>query len=234
MRSRTRRLGWFLMVAFAVLWGVGIACAEEMPPDGLAGPRRAVSFTPDTPQNCATFCITEWGLSVLATQTKRRIDRYVLTDALGLMVNLGRHEAVGASAEMRLAGDILNLAPTIRYKHWMKGGQSADLLLGYIAASGRPKSSFRPVGPMLEARYTMRATTKLATTSLRVGVCQYRTSDLDQDLDQDQPEHEKRVLRAYGGLTVGGVPGAAGWGVQLLIFGLVFVGVAALNGVSTG
>jgi hypothetical protein len=189
--------------------------------------RRSFSFSPQPYDRCDYFMITEFSTSAVAMKVPHShlSDQFLFTDSFGFMKNLEGGSALGASIDLHLSdgsGDLdreaIQVAPTLRYKHWLPRKQSLDLSIGYI-----PKGAdLGLVGPIANLRYS-----PLSTFYVQAGVCQFREFTLIPGSFYEY--HEERKTRLFGGAGVGGVPATIFWGVQL-VGAVVVAGSLAASG----
>jgi hypothetical protein len=185
-----------------------------------APPHHAIAFSPDRGERCDYFFVTEFNVGVSGTRamTQDAVDRYLFTDALGLMRNLDRTRAVGASIDAHLTGGAIRFTPTIRFKQWLSNRISIDLTLGY---ANTPVEQEGVVGPIVAVRYSPTAWFHLQAGGFRnrnVRSIQYFP---DYSVDSDTQ------LQLYAGAGLGGLPGLISWGVQA-------IGIASLAAALSG
>src|SRR4029077_587717 len=122
----------------------------ETSPD-VAKPHRSIVFSPDRADRCDYFFVTEFNTDITGVKSQDGVDRFLFTDALGLMRNVDRTRAVGLSIDAHLTAGRLGFAPTIRVKQWLAGRSSIDLSLGYVHT---PIEKEGIVGPIVNVRYS--------------------------------------------------------------------------------
>jgi hypothetical protein len=194
----------------AVAAGVGIA--TPAPALGNASgfvtePHKAIVFSPDRPDRCDYFFVTEFSTGITGVKSQDGADRFLFTDALGLMRNIDRTRAVGVSIDAHLTAGALRVAPTLRFKQWLAGRSSLDLSLGYAHTSIVQEGV---VGPIVDVRYS-----PTAWFHVQAGACRIRTVSsifYFPDLHVDQSSR----VEFYAGAGLGGVPGVISWGAQAI------------------
>ncbi len=90
-------------------------------------------------------------MGVTSVKSQDGVDRYLFTDAIGLMRNIDRSRAVGASIDVHLTAGAFRFTPTIRFKQWLTGRRSLDLSLGYASATIEQEGV---VGPIVDVRFS--------------------------------------------------------------------------------
>ena len=201
-----------LWIFVATLVAVVVACravsADGQPVDVRqpAPAQRGLAFSPDTPDRCKWFFITESNVSFVPMDASSPFDKLLIDDSCGLMKNVGSRDAVGASMDLILAQDF-HFAPTLRYKRWF-GAHSVDLMLGYI-----PGETEGPTGPILTARYS-----PARLFQIQIGGCRYRQTTY-QYIDPSGWTEERTPLQFFLGIGFGGAAGTALWGVQAILVG---------------
>jgi hypothetical protein len=191
--------------------------AQVAPP---RGPRRLLSFTPHRRDECAAFVVTETSVNRVDIQTGDAMDQYLVTDCIGLMMNLDPRWAVGGAVELHWALGTIKVAPAVRCRRWFGREQSVEASLGYIS-DGEPGL----VGPIVSARYS-----PFPGLCLQGGVARYR----EQRYAYDPVTYRGRTWnhdtsRAFGGVGLSGPGGAAIWGIQALAVGVAIALFAGMG-----
>jgi hypothetical protein len=173
----------------------------------VAAPHRTIVFGPDRPERCDYFFVTEFSVGATNRKSQDAVDRFLLTDGLGVMRNIDRRRALGVSIDAHLAAGAIRFAPTIRYKHWLAGRSSIDLLLGYAHTAIQQEGV---TGPIVDVRYS-----PTQWFHVQAGACRIRNVRSifyypDFHVDEDTR------LRVHAGIGLGGVPGVVSWGVQAI------------------
>ena len=207
MRSRSIFVGRILAAVVAgTVWASSLAHAESF---------RTTSFTPDRPERCTFFFVTEFDAGVTGGRARDVTDRFLFTDALGLMANIDRTRAVGASLDVHLVEGAIRFTPTFRFKQWLAGRRSLDASLGYAFASAEEEGLVGTIGTI---RYSPTQWFHLQAAACRVrNVTSIRYSP-DFHVEGDTRFH------LYAGVGLGGVPGIVSWGAQ----GVGFLTLVAL------
>jgi NADPH:quinone reductase-like Zn-dependent oxidoreductase len=182
------------------------------------GGHRTFAFSPDRPERCDYFWVTEFNTSVTGVNSQDAGDHYLFTDALGLMRNIDRTRAVGVSVDAHLTGGAFRFTPTLRFKQWLAGRSSIDLTLGYAHSSIVQEGV---AGPIADLRYSPNA-----WFHVQAGACRIRNVTSIFYLP-DYQVNETTRLQLYAGAGLGGAPGVASWGAQVIGFAAL---VAALSG----
>lgn len=183
--------------------------------------RRPLSFTPHRFDQCAFFAVLEASWNRGAMETGDSMDKFLITNGIGLMKNIDQHWAVGGVVDLHWEGGVMKVAPTVRCRRWFAGEQSVEASLGYIANPTPTndvlmRSGMSLVGPIVSARYS-----PTPGFFVQGGMCRYR----EQRYDYDPPTYTARYSthdssKAYGGIGLSGPGGAVAWGVELLALGL--------------
>ncbi len=181
----------------------GTAHGESSP--GFAEPHRTIVLTPDRPERCDYFFVTEFNAGVTGVKSQDGVDRFLFTDALGLMKNIDHSRAIGASIEAHLTAGATRFAPTIRFKQWLKGRSSVDLSLGYAITSIQQSGV---AGPIIDVRYSPNA-----WFHIQAGACRIRDINSIYYYPVYRVEDTSEV-QAYVGAGLGGVPALVSWGAQ--------------------
>ncbi len=197
------------------------ACALEAGPlaarDSLP-PVRGLSWRPAPYPRCRAYVLTEAGVDVAAIQVDDHFDRFIFSDALGVMANVDEHQSIGGSLDLTLALGQFSLVPTLRYRRWLGKGGSLDLAAGWSPASGRGIG-----GPIVRARYA-----PVAMLGVEAGVARYLNEDPYGWWGPNGSARTDPVRwHAFGGVSLGGPLGAGAWGVQVL--GLSLVAMALMG-----
>ena len=194
----------------------------EVSGDSLAAapPHPAVVFAPDRPDRCDFFFVTEFSASTTAAHSQNGEDDFIFTDALGLMRNVGRSQAVGLSIDAHVAAGNTRFVPTLRFKQWLAGRQSVDVLVGYAVDDPLREGV---VGPIVDLRYSPNA-----WFYVQAGACRVRSISSifyypEYQVNQESP------LRFHAGLGLGGVAGVASWGAQAIAIVGLLVAFSHMN-----
>jgi hypothetical protein len=171
--------------------------------------RKTIVFSPDRPERCDYFFVTEFNASVTGAQSQDPLDSFLFTDALGVMRNVGRSSALGASVDAHLINGNLSLTPTVRFKQWLGGRSSLDLSLGYANDDLEHEGV---VGPIVNARYSVNK-----WLHLQAGGCRVRNVTSISYVP-DYHVTEQSSFQVYGGAGLGGLPGVISWGAQAIGF----------------
>jgi hypothetical protein len=181
---------------------------------------RTLSFTPDRLDECRYFLVTETGLGELDVQSHDWMDQYLVSSSAGLMMNVSAHQAVGATLDAHYTQGAIRFAPALRYRYWLGSRrQSAELSVSLLGTS---EDQPGVQGTMFSLRYS-----PIPELFLQVGGCQ--VSRLAHDAlarEQMAVPGAENPQRSFGGAGLGGVPGAACWGVELILISLL----AAVSG----
>jgi len=127
------------------LSGLPLSARAQNPPD--TGRTRPTCWTARPAPRCRTLVLTEFGAYLDASSGAARF----LGNA-GLMINVSRRDAVGASVLVDLGG-VAGIGPELRYRRWTSGGNALDLAFGargpiagvdHGAVIGLVKYSFGP------------------------------------------------------------------------------------------
>ena len=175
----------------------------------FAESHRTIVFIPDRPDRCDYFFVTEFNVGATGVKSQDGVDRFLFTDALGLMRNIDRTRAIGVSIDAHLTAGAIRFAPTIRFKQWLVGRRSVDLSLGYATTSIAQEGV---VGPIVDMRYS-----PTAWFHLQAGACRIRNVRSiwyypDYHVDEDSQ------VQLYAGAGLGGVPAVISWGAQAIGF----------------
>jgi hypothetical protein len=173
---------------------------------------RALVFAPDRPERCDYFLVTEFTTSFTGAKPGDAFDSFLYTDAIGVMRNVDRSRAVGASIDVHLANGAVRLAPTLRFKQWLKGRGSVDLLVGYAPSTIEQEGV---TGVIVDVRYS-----PAVWCHVQAGACRIRDVSSIFYYPEFRVEEDTR-LRLHAGVGLGGVPGVASWGVQAVGFALL-------------
>ncbi len=209
--SLPRAFVWLAAMAGGLLAGApGPVWCETSP---FLEPRRTIVFTPDRPDRCEYFFVTEFNVSATGVKSQDGVDRFLFTDALGVMRNIDRSRAVGLSLDAHLAAGGIRFAPTIRFKQWLAGRSSLDLLVGYAHT---PIEQEGVTGAIVDARYS-----PTAWFHIQAGACRIRSVSSIWYYP-DYHVNEDTQLAFHAGVGLGGVPGVVSWGVQGIGFGVLY------------
>jgi hypothetical protein len=200
--------------------------AEPREPEKPEGPRRLFSFDPHPSSRCVLFPVMESTGNYLGNE-EHKIDQWLFTDALGLMVNL-RGWSLGGAGELRFARGHVDAVPSLRVRRWLVGDQSLEASLEY-APRGTDWPTTRLVGPAASLRYSFNP-----YGFVQVGTCRFReTRAVFFDPNTGVQRSDSREFsKNYVGLGWTGRAGAALWGMQAVLAGLAFLVFAALSGVN--
>jgi len=213
---RTHRSVWLAAVILAAA-PAPVLCDPSL---DFAEPHRTIVFSPDRPDRCDYFFVTEFNLGVTGVKSQDGVDRFLFTDALGLMRNIDRTRAVGVSVDAHLTAGAFRFAPTIRLKQWLAGRSSIDLSLGYATTSIEQEGV---AGPIVDVRYSPTTWFHVQAGACRIrnvrSIYYYPTYHVGEDSQ----------VQLHAGVGLGGLPGVISWGAQ----GIAFVGLmAALSGMN--
>ena len=108
------KLGTLWLIAMAAGILADAPAHAQLGDDSLAVARRhrMIAFNPDRAERCTYFFVTEFSTSVSGVKSQDTVDRFLFSDALGLMWNVGRSQAVGLSIDAHLAAGSGRLTPT--------------------------------------------------------------------------------------------------------------------------
>ncbi len=202
----TIRLGALAAAAILATAPVNARCD---PSADFAEPHRTIVFSPDRPERCDYFLLTEFSTSLTGVKSQDGVDRFLFTDALGVMRNIDRSRAVGFSIDAHLTGGAFRFTPTLRFKQWLAGRQSFDVSLGYAAASLEQEGV---VGPIVQARYS-----PSSWFHVQAGACHIRNVT-SISYYPDYHVNGDTQLQIHAGIGLGGMPGVVSWGVQAIGF----------------
>ena len=209
---RTARLlfaAWLVTVATGSLCGTSVA----------AEARRGLKFWPDRLEKCDYFMVTEFSVGLTGSASQEPMDDFLLTDALGIMRNIDGSRAVGFSLDAHLARGMVRVAPTVRFKQWLKGRSSVDLTLGYAHT---PLEEEGVVGWIGDVRYY-----PVPWFHLRAGACRVRdVHSIWHFSDGTTVDHTTRA-NVHAGIGVGEVPGVVAWGAQAILLASFVAAFAA-------
>jgi len=194
-----RRSPWravLVAAAALLLWEPGHALAQS---------RRTVVFAPDRPNRCDYFFVTEFNATATGANSQDAVDRFLFTDAVGIMRNIDGSRAVGLSLDAHLTAGELRFAPTVRFKQWLGGRSSLDVLFGYATDSPEKEGV---VGPVMDVRYS-----PTAWFHLQAGACRIRNVTSIWYYPEYRVEGNTR-FEFHAGVGLGGVPGVVSWGAQ--------------------
>jgi hypothetical protein len=186
----------------------------------FAEPHRAIVFSPDRADRCDYFFVTEFNAGVTGVKSQDGVDRFLFTDAFGLMRNIDRTRAVGVSIDAHLAAGAIRFTPTIRFKQWLAGRRSLDLSLGYAST---PIDHEGVVGPIVDVRYS-----PTAWFHVQAGACRIRSVGSiwyypDYRVDEDSQ------FQLHAGVGLGGVPGVISWGAQAIGFAALVLAFSGME-----
>lgn len=207
---------WFAALTTALVAAAPASAVAGSP----AEPHRAIVFAPDRPERCDFFFVTEFNAGFTGGTSQDGVDRYLFTDALGLMRNVDRSRAVGASIDAHLTGGAIRFAPTVRYKQWLIGRSSLDLTLGYTTAAIDQEGV---VGPIVHVRYS-----PTSWFQLQAGACRVRNVTSSFYYPYYHVNQTTRT-HVFAGAGLGGLPGVLSWGAQAI--GILAL-AAALSGMN--
>lgn len=203
----TLRASTWLAVAASAVLVAGPVHAQPDTPHIMAESHKPIVFSPDRPDRCDYFFVTEFSTAVTGVKSQDGLDRYLFTDALGLMRNIDRTRAVGASIDAHLSAGMVRFAPTLRFRQWLADRSSIELSLGYASASITQEGV---VGAIANLRYSPAAWCHVQAGACRIR--QVRSIFIFPDYRVDQ----NTQLQLYAGIGLGGVPGVISWGAQAL------------------
>ena len=193
------RLGTCEIMAMAILiLAASPALAEPSDSFAVARPYRTIAFTPNRADRCAYYFVTEFSASVTSVKSQDRVDRFLFTDAMGLMRNVGHSQAAGLSIDSHLAAGGWRFAPTLRFKQWLAGRRSLDLSLGYASANLEQEGV---VGPIVDLRYSPNG-----SFYAQAGACRIRNVSGITYYPQYHV-YEQSLLQVHAGIGLGGVGG---------------------------
>ena len=177
---------------------------------GTAEPHKLLVFSQDRPDRCDYFFVTEFSTNVTGVKSQDGVDRFLFTDALGMMRNIDRTRAVGISVDTHLTAGAFRFAPTIRFKQWLAGRRSIDVVFGYAKT---PLEQEGVVGAIADVRYS-----PTHWFHVQAGACRIRdVRSIRYYPDYHVDEHTR--LQFHAGAGLGSVPGVISWGVQAIGFG---------------
>lgn len=185
-----------------------------------AEPHRALVFSPDRPERCDFFFVTEFNAGMTGVESQDALDKFLFTDAIGLMWNADRSRAIGVSIDAHLANGALRFVPTLRAKQWLTGRSSMDLSLGYAFTSIEQDGI---TGAIFQVRYS-----PTQWIHLQAGGCRVREVSSIWYFP-DYHVEEVTQFRIYGGVGLGGVPAVVAWGAQAVGFATVVALFAGSN-----
>lgn len=228
MRPSTRSIGTRLgsygrsmcFVAAFVVTAVVHGNARCDPSPISIEPHRTIVFAPDRPDRCDYFFVTEFNVGVTGVKSQDGVDRFLFTDALGLMRNIDRTRAIGVSLDAHLTAGAVRFTPTIRFKQWLAGRKSLDLSLGYASTSLEQEGV---VGAIVDVRYS-----PTAWFHVQAGACRIR-SVTSIWYYPDYHVEEDTQFQAHAGVGLGGVPGVISWGVQAIGFAGLALTFSGMN-----
>jgi hypothetical protein len=214
-----------LQVLLAVML---LAFAAPAPRNGHAaplltpGPR--FSLTPHRLDRCKAFLVVEASGSRVAMNTEDRLDEFIVSDGLGVMVNVNSSWAVGGVVELYWARGAVKVAPVVRCRRWFGREQSLEASVGYLGRAGAVADPYtgagsQLVGPIASVRYS-----PVPVVFAQVGLCRFQVGDyLFSDFGPGTAGRE--VTKLYGGAGMSGGGGAVLWGLEALALAglLVFI-----------
>ncbi len=200
--------------------------------------RHAFLFTPGSGEDCATFAIMEASVSWLGRE-QHNSGRWLGTNSLGLMVNVGRW-SFGGAFELHWACGRFPTTGSVRVRRWFTREQSLELAASYLqpgpdvdphTALSVDEAHTRLGGPMVSLRYS-----PAPIVYFQGGACRFRETSIEgYDAETYRPRIVSRSFwKGHAGIGVAGPPGAAMWGMEALIALIAVAVFAAIEGMYSG